>query len=250
MDDNKKLLLAKIADEAKAVAREHKTIGTSFYDPAAARDIEQVLLGYKEIGYYRTGGYPEAERRIFVLYPFYMDKPVESFIQALKIQWNSKFFQLDHRDILGSLIGLGIKREKIGDIIMDQGFAYVFVSKELASYITANLERAGRATVSVEVIPSEEVLLPEPKVKSIRTTVASPRLDSILSACFGLSRTKAVPYIENGSVSVNWNIVQKPDFILAPGDILSVRGLGRGKVKEFGRTTKKDRMFVDLEKYL
>jgi RNA-binding protein YlmH len=250
LDENKSLLLAKITDEARIAEKEHKVIGTSFCDPAAAREIEHILSGMDNIAYYRWGGYPEAERVIYVLYPFYMDKPDTSLIQALKIQWNPKFYQIEHRDILGSLIGAGIKREKIGDIIMDEGFAYAFISKELAPYISASLQRAGKAPVSADAVSCEKVILSEPKLKSITTTVASPRLDSILSSCFGLSRTKAVPYIENGSVSVNWIIVQKPDYTVAPGDVLSVRGLGRGRVKEFGRTTKKDRMFVVLEKYI
>jgi RNA-binding protein YlmH len=250
LDENNRLLLAKITDEARTAEKGHRVIATSFYDPAAARYIEQILSEFDGLGYFRYGGYPDAERTIFVLFPYYMDKPSVTFIQALKIQWNPKFYQINHRDILGSLIGTGIKRDRIGDIILDQGFAHAFVSSELAPYIAANLQRAGKAPVSVEAMPCEQVILSEPKVKSITTTVASPRLDSILSSCFGLSRTKALPFIKNGYVSVNWAVVEKPDYMVAPGDVLSVRGLGRGRVKEFGRTTKKDRLFVVLEKYL
>ena len=250
MIDDEKKTAAIIADKARTAGREHRVICTSFYDPAAARIVEQILSGLDGIGYDRCGGYPDAERVLFVLYPRYMDRPSVSFLQALKIQWNPQFYHIDHRDILGSLIGSGIKREKIGDIRMDEGFAYAFVSSELVPYLVANFHRAGKAPVSVRAISGEEVVLPVPDMKTIRTTVASPRLDSILGACFGLSRTKAIPYIKSGNVRVNWDIVQKPDYMLAPGDILSVRGLGRGKIREFGGTTKKDRLFVILEKYI
>lgn len=250
MEDSKKQITARIIDGVRIVERDHKVVTTSFYDPAAAKDIEYILNGFDDISYYKYGGYQDAERVLFVLYPYYMDKPLQTYIQALRIRWNPHYYRVDHRDILGSLIASGIKRGKIGDIIIDQRLAYCFISSELAPFLSVNLKRVGKTPVMVDVISCEEVTIPPPKVKVIQTTVASPRLDSILGACFGISRTKAVPYIESGRVSINWEPIQKPDFSLVPGDIISVRGLGRGKVKEFGRTTKKDRIFVILEKFI
>ncbi|MBE3101797.1 MAG: RNA-binding protein [Firmicutes bacterium] len=251
MDDkDTKLVIAIVEEEANRVCKDHKVRCTSFYNPAIAKAVERNLFKLGDIGFTRYGGYTEAERTIFVLYPSYMDSPQDSSIQVIRVKWNPQYYNVDHRDILGSFIGFGIKREKIGDIIIDDGNAFVFIICGLASYITNNLERIGRAPVSLDIISCEEVTVPEPRIKTINTTVASPRLDSIVSACFGLSRTKTLPYIDNGSVSVNWEVIQKPDHILDTGDILSIRGLGRGKVKDFGQTSKKDRLFIVLEKYI
>jgi len=250
LEDNKKQITARIIDGVRLVERDHKVVTTIFYDPATAKEVEYILNGFDQVSYIRFGGYPDAERVLFILYPYYMEIPMQTQIQALRIKWNPQFYSIDHRDILGSLIGSGIKREKIGDIIIDQGIAYCFVSSELASFLSTNLKRVGKTPVTVDVISLDEVIIPDPKIKLIKTTVASPRLDSILGACFGISRTKAVLYIESSRVNVNWEPVQKPDFTLAPGDIISVRGLGRGKVREFGRASRKGRLFVVLEKFI
>ncbi len=249
-DSDNKLLLAKIEDEVRMAIRDYKALGTSFYDPSQAELVDITLRNSDDILYFRFGGHMHAERVIFVIYPQYMEKPDPTFIDILRINWNSQYSQVEHREILGALIGFGIKREKIGDIIMDHDFAHVFISKELSSFVASGLDRVGRAAVTIKVIPSEELVLPEPKVKTIRTTVASPRLDSVISACFQMSRSKAVPYITSAKVRVNWNLVEKPDYILSPGDVLSIRGIGRGKLVEFQGTTRKDRLFVHLEKYI
>lgn len=252
MDDREtNLIISKAIDEATSVIRDHRIRYTSFYNPFIIKTLEGILKKYPEIDYARYGGYPEAERASLIMYPSYMDKPSEdSFFQALKISWNSQYYTVDHRDILGSFIGFGISRERIGDILVDDDTAYVFTFLELADFIAGSLIRVGSVPVNVTALPCNQILVPQPKIKSISTTVASPRLDSIISACFGLSRTKTLPYILNSSVSVNWELIQKPDFILSPGDIISVRGLGRGRVKELGKITRKNRLFVVLEKYL
>ncbi|NLB41738.1 MAG: RNA-binding protein [Clostridiales bacterium] len=249
-DSSNKLLLAKIEDEVKMTIRDYKALSTSFCDPSQAKIVEQTLRNIDDIQYFSFGGHMHAERVVYVIFPQYMQKPDFTFIDVLRISWDSQYNRVEHRDILGALIGFGIKREKIGDIIMDHDFAHVFISKELSSFVASGLDRVGRAVISVKVIPCDELVLPDPKVKTIRTTVASPRLDSIISACFQLSRSKAVPYITSGKVRVNWNLVEKPDHIVSPGDILSIRGLGRGKLIEFQGTTRKDRLFVSLEKYI
>ena len=249
-DQDSKLVLARVNDDVHRALRDYKAVGTSFFDPAVSKTIEKLLSDYDEIGFFRYGGYESAERAIFIIYPFYMDKPDNQFIKALRIEWNPKYHSINHRDILGSLIGCGIKREKIGDIIVEAGLSHVFIKSELAQFVESTLQRVSNAAVSVQVISREEAVLQSPKSKIIRTTVASPRLDSILSSCFGISRTKALPLITNGKVRVNWDLVQKPDYIVSPGDMLSVRDVGRGKVTEFQGTTKKDRLVVVLEKYI
>lgn len=249
-DSSSKLLLSRVNDVARRVIRDYIALSTSFYDPAQAVLVDQTLRGIDNIQYFQFGGHALAERVIFVIYPQYMEIPDHLFIDILRISWNSQFSQVKHREILGAFIGFGIKRDKIGDIIVDRDFAYVFISKELSSFVANGLKQIGKVAISVNVIPSDELVLPDPKVKAIRATIASPRLDSIISACFQMSRSKAVPYIIEGKVRVNWSLVDEPDYIVSPGDVLSIRGIGRGRVVEFQGITRKDRLFVKLEKYI
>lgn len=251
LEDRESILItAKIDDMAEQVRSGHTIKNTSFYDPASSKIAEQRLLKHHDIDFIRHGGYEGAERTFFTIFPSYMEAPDANFIQAVGIHWNPQYFRIDHRDILGSIIGLGIKREKIGDILVGPDSAYVFIFKQLAPYLKDNMGKIGKVPVNTEIMDCGDVPVFEQKVRTIRTTVASPRLDSIAGACFGLSRSKILPYIEQGRVNVNWDTVTKPDFLLSPGDMLSVRGLGRGRVREFGHTTKKDRLSVVLERFL
>lgn len=248
-----KWVLAHLEDEIASVDRYHCPIQTSFYSPYEAKAVEICLKQHSEISYLLQGGYTEAERTTFLLYPTGMD-PSEasdfSHIRVLELRWNTKYYSPEHRDILGALLGLGIKREKIGDIIVKEDKAYLIVETDLIDYITLNLTKVGKTPVTAHPVSQETSIVPEVKVKSIRTTVASPRLDSLVGACFGISRTKVLPLITSGNVRVNWEVIHKFDYMVDEGAILSVRGLGRGKVKEFGHTTKKDRLSVTLERFI
>ncbi len=248
-----KWVLAHIEDEIASVARHHCPMQTSFYSPYEVKAIEICLKQHSDISYILQGGYAEAERTTFLLYPTDMD-PSEasdfSHICILELHWNTKYYSPEHRDILGALLGLGIKREKIGDIIVQEEKAYLVLETDLMDYMMLNLTKVGKTPVMAHPVSPETLIVPDAKVKSIRTTVASPRLDSLVGACFGISRTKVLPLITSGNVRVNWEVIQKIDYLVDEGAMLSVRGLGRAKVKEFGHTTKKDRLSVILERFI
>ncbi|MDK2854965.1 MAG: hypothetical protein PWQ86_178 [Bacillota bacterium] len=255
MEEERKFLEARLEDMAAWVRRTGRARSTPFLDPAevahATRYLERKA---PDLRFALSGGYADAERRVLLLCPEYLDPEAELSaappFAALLLTWPARFYALRHRDLLGAILGLGIKREQVGDILVEEERAQVLVLKEIAPYIAGNLKSAGRAPVNVAPLPLAELTPPPRRVKEIRTTLASPRLDSIVAAAFGLSRTKAVPIITGERVEVNFEPVTDPAFPVPPGAILSVRGLGRARLVELGGTTKKGRVVAILERYL
>lgn len=250
---NAKRLLDRLPDWIRICEKKQRPLVTGFYTPADGQILEDRLKAIQTICYERTGGYPEAERRVFRLYPPVLAGDAmlkEPPVAVLQITWDPRYDVLTHRDLLGALMGLGIKREKIGDILLEPGSALLFADKLLADYIKQNLSQAGKASLSQREIPQDALQIPEAPVKTVHTTVSTPRLDSLAAACFGLSRSKAVPLIESGRVLVNWKPVLKGGVLLKEGDVISIRGMGRGRVASFGHRTKKDRLTVTLQRLL
>jgi len=157
---------------------------------------------------------------------------------------------VSHRDYLGSLIGLGIKREKIGDILIKDEHCLVIVENDVADYIKYNLEKVGNIKVELDYVGLDSLQAREQKVKEIRTTVASLRLDSVASAGFGMSRSKVQEYIRAEKVNLNWETTTSLKKSVKEGDLISIRGKGRVLVQEIGGTTKKDRISVYLKKFI
>lgn len=252
MEDKQcKLLLAHVEDKIQFVIKEHRIQYTSFLDPASQKRVQDLLNKCPQIGYQMFGGYPESERKLFLLYPEYVEPEDLSFpIKGIVLNWNRHYHNLSHRDVLGALMGLGLKREKIGDIIMVEDSASVFVLEDIAPYIVQHLKAVGRATVEVQELDYNQIKIPQPKIKTIQATVSSPRLDSVMSAGFGISRKKSLPFIRSGNVSVNWEVTDKADYLLKEGDMISVRGMGRVRVSEIGGSTKKGRVKIFLERFL
>jgi RNA-binding protein YlmH len=157
---------------------------------------------------------------------------------------------LTHRDYLGALMGLGIKREKIGDILVSEETCSIIVLNEIADYIFYNLDKVGNTRIKTVITDVDELVSREPKLKEISATVASLRLDCIASAGFGISRSKMVDFIKGEKVNLNWDGVSNPTKQVKAGDTISMRGMGRLVLDSVGGTTKKDRIKVVLKKYI
>ena len=152
--------------------------------------------------------------------------------------------------VLGSLIGLGLKRGKIGDLLLSTDEAQVVVAAEVAEYILTNLNKVGSVPVAVAAIDPEQLNTPVERVKEIKSTVASPRLDAVAGLGFGVSRSRMAREIKMGKVKVNWQVAMDPDHKVDAGDVLSIRGRGRVVVDEIGGETRKGRLFVKLKRLL
>ncbi len=172
-------------------------------------------------------------------------------ISILKISPLQKKFseKLGHRDYLGSILNLGIERSKLGDILVEDEYAILFVQESLESFMIDELTRIRHTSVIVERMELQEFSY-TPKVEEIKGSVSSVRLDSLLALAFHSSRSKLVAYIEGGKVFVNGKLVTSNGYQVKENDIISVRGLGRFRYKETSSQTKKGRCFVTVELYV
>ena len=191
------------------------------------------------------GGFDGAERKMVGFVPDYLEADFPISVVKITSRKNSG---LSHRDYLGSLMGLGIKREKCGDIIINENICWVFLQEDIARFVDSSLLKVGGEGVSTTIVNVDEVLLPERKFTQIKGTVASMRLDSVLALFIRTGRSHTAAYITNGRVFVNGVVSTKPDMHLEDGDIITVRGVGRATL-EIGATSRKDRIFVTLNKY-
>ena len=231
---------------ARRAARTGLRAYTKFLDPALERDCAYAA-GEAGVRMEFYGGYEDAERRIAAFFDEYA--PEEPWpVVCLRLRWNAKYGKPGHRDLLGALMGLGINREETGDIVVGEGEAYLFALEEIADYICANLDSAGRTALKVERAEGE-ISLPEPEGVTIRETVASERLDGVLAAGYNLSRAEAQRLIRSGLVKLNHIVETRTDARLNAGDLLSARGYGRLKVLEFPGMTRRGRYAVLLFRY-
>lgn len=216
-----------------------------FLSPAQ-REQAEICARQANVSLFDEGGTPNAERRVvaFADSDWTPDWP----IRCLRILWHARYGAPGHRDLLGSLLGLGIGREKIGDIFPGEGEAYAFVLADMADYIAASLDRVGGTPVRIEVLDA----WPAPDAADgtpIRATVPSLRLDALLGAALRLSRARAADLISAGRVQVNHQLEMRADRHLEEGAVLSIRGMGRVRVESIGSITKKGRIGVVLLRY-
>lgn len=153
---------------------------------------------------------------------------------------------LSHRSVLGSVLGLGIKREMIGDIIVQNNLCDIIVSKNIAEYILNNLKFVGHEKVQVQEISLDQITIPEDSSKEVKTTVSSLRIDNIISAGYGISREKSSALIKGEMVKLNHVIIKSAVKTVHEGDLISVRGKGRLEIREIGGMSKSGRIKIVL----
>ena len=246
-----KLLLAKLWDKIQTGMRRSITSNTGFLSP---RELEmcRYLFGTAP-GLTTFGGYEDAERKMLVYLPDYLDESYLSGEDCPLVCLRATFYEADklsHRDFLGALMGAGITRECIGDICVGEGRCDFFVTAEIAPYILQNLTEAGRTKLRISAIDLAQMQLPEPKVQQIRDTLASLRLDSVIASGFRIGRSLAATHIAAGKVAIDGLPCEKPDKAVTEGCKISVRGLGKIKLQSVNGQTKKGRISVIIERYV
>lgn len=249
-----RLLLARIYDKLSAGERKNIPASTCFLTGR-----EQLLAGelVHKMGLPDThffGGTPSGERQVLCYIPDYYEPEDYLYgedgpVAALRAEI-SDFDTLTHRDFLGGILGQGIRREVLGDIFVSEGHCDFLVLREMAPYLLQHLSTIGRARVRLSEIPLNELQVPEQKMKVIRDTVSTLRLDSIMASGFQIGRSKAQGFISAGKVELNHAPVTKSDRMVSQGDVISCRGLGKMVLSEVKGQTKKGRTAVVLQKYL
>lgn len=245
-----RLLLAKLWDKINGAIRKSIPGQTHFLSPREL-ELARYLFG-DEPGLYAFGGYDDAERKVLMYLPEYLDESA-LYADGPVVCIEGAFFQgdsLSHRDILGALMGAGISRESVGDILVEKGRSLFFVTAEVAPYILDNLRSAGRTVLHLNHVPLTGLRLPQPEFKEIKDTVSSLRLDSIVSSGFRIGRALAADYIRSGKAALEGVPCEKPDKSVPEGAKISVRGLGKIRLSSVGGKTKKDRYSITIQKYV
>ena len=246
-----RLLLAKLWDKINAGMRRNISAATCFLSPREL-ELSRYLFGDAD-GLHTFGGYEGAERQMLIYVPEYMELDTLLDEDAPLCCLRATFFEediLSHRDFLGALMGAGIGRETVGDICVGKGYCDFFVTAEIAPYILQSFTSAGRTKLSISQIPLTEANIPEPEVKEIKDTLASLRLDSVISSGFRIGRSLAAQYVSAGKAAIDGLPCEKPDKAVAEGAKISVRGLGKIKLASIGNRTKKDRISVVIHRYV
>jgi len=241
----------RVLDRAEQALRTWEVVLTDFLAPPELAEIQSLFNRLTEIQILAGGGYPQAERQRLAIARSELPLDPDSVqIVALEIAGNFLFDTASHRDFLGAILGTGIVREKLGDVlILGERGAQALIVPELAEFLQLNLTQVRSVPVKTRSIGLGELKVPPPRTKSLTTVEASMRLDAIASAGFGMSRSKMVALIESGAVRVNWKEVAQPSHLAKSGDLIAIRGKGRLEVGEVA-LTKKGRHRVQLTRFV
>ncbi|MGB7412900.1 MAG: photosystem II S4 domain protein [Thermosynechococcaceae cyanobacterium] len=242
--------MSRVIDQAEQALKTWEVILTDFLSPPELAEAQNIFGPLTEIETLHWGGYPQAERQRLALARAELPLAAEQVeVVALNIAGNFLFDPATHRDFLGAVLGTGIVREKVGDIlVLGERGAQAIVIPEMATFLCDALTQVRTVSVKTEVIPLDELRVREPRKKEMTTVEASLRLDAIASAGFGLSRSKMVDFIASGDVRVNWKAVTQSSHTLQAGDLVTIRGKGRLEIGEIS-VTKKQRYRVALKRY-
>ena len=246
-----RMLLAKLWDKIQAGIRKNIPANTCFLSPRE-QEMARYLFG-AEPGLLFFGGYEDAERKMLIYLPDYWDESALYEIESPVICLRATFYEGDspsHRDFLGALMGIGIGRETVGDICVSKTSCDFFVTAEIAPYLLQTLTSAGRAKLHLVQIPVAEAQIGQPEVKEIRDTLASLRLDSVIASGFRIGRSLAAQYVTAGKAAIDGLPCEKPDKPVSEGMKISVRGLGKLRLKTVNGQTKKGRISVVIDRYI
>lgn len=243
--------VVRVIDQAEQAIKTWDIVASDFLSPPELADVQQVFGRLTEVDLLPWGGYPQAERQRVAIAR--SDIPLDTSqvaVAALDIAGNFLFDQATHRDFLGALLGTGIVREKVGDIlVLGERGAQAIVVPEMMEFLEQSLTQVRSVPVKTRRIDWSELKLREPKKKELTTTEASMRLDAVASAGFGMSRSKMADLINSGDVRVNWKDITQSSHQLKSGDLVAIRGKGRLEIGEVA-ITRKERYRVQLTRFV
>ena len=239
-------LIKRAEDLARRCEKSGSVTHSSFLTPAERYELEAWLKMTGTAAVLR-GGQAGSERTVAFFLPDWMEpEQLEeaAYIKAIRIR--AFFGAPSHRDYMGALLGMGIERDRLGDILVNGEEAYVFCLAGVEKHLLT-LDKVGRCGVKSEAAELSEVPYVPKEVRSVSFSVMSLRLDAVVGGMFGLSRSEAARQIGAGNVSVNYSVTLKTDMSIRPGDTITLRGAGKGSVTDIGGTSRRGRTFVNAE---
>ena len=253
-----KLLISKMLDKIELSKSKNKIENTDFLDMYQKHLLEKILKQEKADKYIISGGSEDTERNIIVFYPDKLKVVAEANykkifpIECIKIQLPKEMYnKYSHRDYLGGLIKLGIKREKIGDIFVFENGADILVLNEISKFLITNLSSLIRFSKSkIEKINLDDVREKEVNKQEINIIVSSMRLDCVISEILKTSRGKAEEIINEGRIFVNFENIDKLTKQIKEKDLITVRGKGRFEIAKIEGETRNNRLRLVINKYI
>ncbi|QDP40106.1 YlmH family RNA-binding protein [Radiobacillus deserti] len=231
------------------VSRNHIVKLSDFLDPREQMIFSSLIGKDSEFKHDVFGGDPSAERKKAILAPFYEEITSDHFeIVLLEASYPEKFVTLEHRDVLGAFLSLGIQRKKLGDLTVKDGTVQIVVSSDISPYVLTNLTEIKKAKVQFKEVSLDNKLPNDSQWVPQESTISSLRLDVVLKETYRMSRQQANGYIQKGLVKVNFRTVEDPSFAIQQEDMISVRGKGRSRLKSIQGLTKKEKYKVTIEK--
>ncbi len=243
--------LTRVLDLADQAIRTWEVTVTDFLSPPELAEAQGLCQRLTDVQFVTWGGYPQAERQRGAIARSELPlEPDQIPLALIDIAGNFLFDTATHRDFLGALLGTGLVREKVGDIIvLGERGAQAIVVPELVEFLELQLMQVRSVPVKTRPIDWQELRVRQPKKKEMTTVEASLRLDAVASAGFGMSRSKMVDLIGSGDVRVNWKPISQSSHTLQQGDLVAIRSKGRLEVGEIA-VTKKQRYRVHLTRYV
>ena len=250
MNNEDKMICNRFIEAANNCYHRSMPVTTDFLDLYKQSLFNSIVKDLPPVHHMVMGGYDLAERKLILFLPE-KDYPFEFPFTVLKIiPSNSKFAEeLTHRDYLGSILNLGITRDKIGDILICKNEVFLFCTNNIADFLTDNITKIRHTYVIVSKVEPRNFNY-EPEFEEITGTIASLRLDAVIALGFHNSRNHIITYIEEVKVAVIGRIITSNAYNICPGDIISVRGLGKIKFDGTITETKKGRLFTKIFKYI
>lgn len=254
--DETKLLQSRIENRIRQAQDGFYITNTDFLDLHQQSIARNTIRGAAGLRCYFYGGYEDAERRILIIAPETYGESLsdvlgmEDFLQVVHVEVSSCDRKLSHRDYLGSVLGLGIERRMVGDILVQDRSADLIVRSEMAPFLLREYTSVGRSMIRTEVRTIEELQIPERRVQEIKDTIPSLRLDNVISTAFKVSRSDAASAIRSGIVSVDHQECTKVDQRIPEGAVLNLRGKGKAILQEIGGESKKGRIWVKVVRYI
>ena len=255
--DEEKLLIAKVLDKTKAVKSKNRFENTDFLDLAKKRLVEDILLKRNEKNYEFYGGFKEAERTMLILFSeqtYNSIKHENIYNQIMRVVRITLPKELkgtfEHKTYLGAIIKLGIKREKVGDILVNSDGADIIISKDIEKFLLKELRNLTRfKKAEIKSINLDEINYIEKEKKVFKINVPSLRLDAIVGELARVSRNDANKYIEGEKVFINFEEELRCSKQVSEGDIITIRGKGRFSISKILGETKSKRINLEVEKW-
>lgn len=249
LSQDDKLLVSKISDWIYLIEKDFCSRFSFFLDERQCSLVEIILKQMNFTNYLLYGGSEYASRKLLGIFAPYSAPSIDSFpIKAISFTYR-KIDMLSHRDFLGSIMALQIKRDAVGDIIVNDGSTVVFIYDTVSKLVYETITKIG--SVGVKLCYSNNLeIIPTAKFQEIVGTVASLRLDSVISLSTNQSREKAVSLIKTTGVDINYVNTTEITVLLKVGDVFSIRGYGKYVLSSLNGVSKKDRIHITVNKFI